>query len=74
MARAVPHWAKREGFAGNPRAVAGARLFAESGCLVCHTYLGSGERNLSGSDLTSTRRAGLPLSFFERYVADPTRR
>jgi mono/diheme cytochrome c family protein len=71
--RAVPRWAKREGFAANPRAVAGAKLFAGSGCLSCHTYLGSGSRNLQANDLTSIGRARQPLGFFERYVADPTR-
>jgi hypothetical protein len=69
----VPRWAKREGFAGNPRAVAGAKLFAESGCLSCHTYLGVGSRNLQANDLTSIGRARQPLGFFERYVADPRR-
>jgi len=72
-ARAVSRWAEREGFADNRRAVAGARLFAESGCLACHTYLGSGSRNLSANDLTAIGRARRPLSFYERYVADPRR-
>lgn len=72
-ARAVPRWAEREGFADNPRAVAGARLFAESSCLACHTYLGSGVQNLSAGDLSSVGRVPKPLRFFERYVADPRR-
>src|SRR5690349_21316079 len=38
----VPQWAKKQGFAGNKQAVAGARLFAVTGCLNCHTYLGEG--------------------------------
>src|SRR5215218_8773170 len=36
----VPHWVEREALPQN--AVAGANLFAESGCLNCHTYLGVG--------------------------------
>src|SRR5438034_5818973 len=42
----VPSWAAKEGFQGNQQAIAGAKLFAVSGCLNCHTYLGDGGRNL----------------------------
>src|SRR5437879_5653049 len=35
----VPTWAKKEGFANNPQAVAGAKIFAQAGCQSCHTYL-----------------------------------
>ena len=38
----VPEWAEAQGFADNPEAVEGAELFAVSGCLQCHTYLGTG--------------------------------
>ena len=38
----VPDWAKSEGFTGNAQAIAGAKLFAVSGCLNCHTYNGTG--------------------------------
>src|SRR5690242_4551376 len=38
----VPQWAKAQGFENNPQAIAGAKLFAQSGCLNCHTYLGEG--------------------------------
>jgi menaquinol-cytochrome c reductase cytochrome b/c subunit len=38
----VPTWAKNQGFSGNQTAIAGAKLFAVSGCLNCHTYLGTG--------------------------------
>jgi menaquinol-cytochrome c reductase cytochrome b/c subunit len=50
--QAVPGWAKQEGFAGNKDAIAGANLFAESGCTTCHTYLGIGSSNLGAPDLT----------------------
>src|SRR6185437_12332106 len=49
----VPSWAKTQGFADNPQAVAGAKLFAESGCLNCHTYLGAGGTNLGAPDLSA---------------------
>jgi mono/diheme cytochrome c family protein len=40
----VPAWAEKGGFANNPTAVAGAKLFAQSACLNCHTY-----NNVGGS-------------------------
>ena len=49
----VPRWARTEGFAGKPQLVAGARLFARSGCTNCHTYLGSGATNLGAPDLSA---------------------
>ena len=49
----VPSWAKQQGFENNPAAVAGAKLFATTGCLNCHTYLGSGNHNLGAPDLSA---------------------
>ena len=49
----VPTWAKKQGFADNTAAIAGATLFAESGCLNCHTYLGAGSSNLGAPDLSA---------------------
>jgi menaquinol-cytochrome c reductase cytochrome b/c subunit len=34
-------------------AIAGANLFAESGCTNCHTYLGTGSSNLGAPDLSA---------------------
>jgi cytochrome c553 len=50
---AIPGWAKKQGFQGNKQALAGANLFAESGCTNCHTYLGTGSSNLGAPDLSS---------------------
>jgi menaquinol-cytochrome c reductase cytochrome b/c subunit len=43
------------------RAVPGMELFAVSGCLNCHTYLGSGSSNLGAPDLSEegTRNRGI---------------
>jgi cytochrome c553 len=49
----VPDWAERQGFAGNEQAIAGAELFAQSGCLNCHMYLGAGSANLGAPDLSN---------------------
>jgi cytochrome c2 len=64
----VPRWVRLERIP--KRARAGARIFATSGCTACHTYLGTGSRNLGGTDLSSAgRRHG--VRFFERYIANP---
>ena len=49
----MPKWAEEQGFADDKVAVAGATLFAESGCLNCHTYLGTGSSNLGAPDLSA---------------------
>jgi mono/diheme cytochrome c family protein len=73
VVQAVPTWAKREGFANNKQAVAGARLFAESGCTACHTYLGTGSSNLGAPDLTEIGKIGQGAQFFSSYVSDPSK-
>ena len=47
---AVPQWVERQTLPAE--AVPGARLFAESACTACHTYLGTGAANLGAPDLT----------------------
>ena len=69
----MPTWAQRQGFAGNKQAVAGARLFAESGCTACHTYLGTGSANLGAPDLTEIGKIGQGQQFFSSYVSDPSK-
>jgi Tol biopolymer transport system component len=49
-------WAKDEGFSDNAQAVAGAKVFAATGCLSCHTYLGAGSSNLGAPDLSREGR------------------
>src|ERR671934_1102906 len=71
VVQAVPTWAKREGFSGNANAVAGAKLFAQSGCTSCHTYLGTGSSNLGAPDLTSIGKTNPNAKFFSDYVSDP---
>ena len=66
----APAWAKQEGFSRNKQAVAGAKLFAQSGCMTCHTYLGAGSSNQGAPDLSSIGR-GQSSEFFKSYVANP---
>jgi menaquinol-cytochrome c reductase cytochrome b/c subunit len=67
----VPQWAKTEGFTNNKQAVAGARLFAVSGCLNCHTYNGAGNKNLGAPDLSSIGISNQGAAFFAAYVGNP---
>jgi quinol---cytochrome c reductase cytochrome c subunit, bacillus type len=67
----VPSWAKTQGFADNPQAVAGAKLFAESGCLNCHTYLGAGGTNLGAPDLSAEGAKNKGIDFQIRHLECP---
>jgi menaquinol-cytochrome c reductase cytochrome b/c subunit len=73
VVQAVPAWAQREGFADNADAVAGAKIFASSGCTACHTYLGTGSSNLGAPDLSSIGKGGRGAQGFATYVADPSK-
>jgi menaquinol-cytochrome c reductase cytochrome b/c subunit len=69
---AVPSWAKKEGFAGNKDAVAGANLFAESACTSCHTYLGTGSTNLGAPDLSAEGAKGRGIQFQIDHLKCPS--
>jgi cytochrome c553 len=66
----VPTWVKAEKLP--PAAVPGAKLFAESGCTACHTYLGSGGQQLGAPDLTSIGTAKLGIDFQIRHLKCPS--
>ena len=65
----VPNWAQKQGFANNPKAVAGAKLFAQSGCLNCHTYLGAGGSNLGAPDLTAEGAKDKGIDFQIKHLS-----
>lgn len=66
----VPDWAEEQGFAGNDQATDGAELFAVTGCMGCHTYLGQGAGNLGAPDLSEVgERFDQPT--LVRYLANP---
>ena len=68
----VPRWAKEEGFKRNRVALAGANLFAESGCTNCHTYLGSGATNLGAPDLSAEGAKGKGIQFQIDHLKCPS--
>jgi cbb3-type cytochrome oxidase cytochrome c subunit len=67
---AVPEWAEEQGFADDPQAVQGAELFAQSGCMNCHVYLGEGNANLGAPDLTEIGTTN-DQEYFVRYLINP---
>jgi mono/diheme cytochrome c family protein len=67
----VPHWAQKQGFANNPEAVAGAKLFAVAGCLNCHTYLGTGSHNLGAPDLSAEGAKNKGIQFQISHLKCP---
>jgi menaquinol-cytochrome c reductase cytochrome b/c subunit len=66
----VPSWAQQQGFTHTPKAVKGATLFAQSGCLNCHTYLGQGAGQLGAPNLSAIGQTN-DAAFFVRYLTNP---
>jgi cytochrome c553 len=66
----VPEWADEQGFANNEVAVNGAEIFAKSGCLNCHTYLGQGAGNLGAPDLSAVGATN-DAKYFVDYLTNP---
>ena len=73
VVQAVPTWAQRQGFTGNAQAIAGAKIFASSGCTACHTYLGTGSSNQGAPDLSAEGTKGRTKDFFTSYIRDPSK-
>jgi menaquinol-cytochrome c reductase cytochrome b/c subunit len=67
----IDEWAEKQGFADNEAAVAGATLFAQSGCMNCHTYTGEGSSNLGAPSLTDVGATDRGIEFFKSYVSNP---
>src|SRR5919108_296076 len=72
VVEAVPTWAQRQGFADNAEAVAGAKIFASSGCTACHTYLGTGSSNQGAPDLSNEGTRGKSKQQLMAYIRDPS--
>jgi menaquinol-cytochrome c reductase cytochrome b/c subunit len=70
LSAAVPSWVEKQGLP--PAAVPGAKLFAQSGCLTCHTYLGTGSSNLGAPDLSKEGSKGRGLQFQIDHLKCPS--
>ena len=73
VVQAVPTWAAREGFENNAQAIAGAKIFASSGCTACHTYLGTGSSNQGAPDLSNEGTRGKSKQQLADYIKDPSK-
>jgi len=68
----VPKWTAEQGFPPGGAAVEGAKIFAQVGCMNCHTYLGSGTSNLGAPDLSDVgKTSNRGVEGFVTYVSDP---
>jgi cytochrome c553 len=67
---AIPGWVKKNNLP--PAALPGAKLFAQSGCLTCHTYLGSGSSNLGAPDLSAEGAKGRGIQFQINHLKCPS--
>jgi cytochrome c553 len=65
----VPRWVDLEHLPA--KAIPGAKLFAISGCTACHTYAGTGSKNLDAPDLTAIGRRHLGISFQVQHLRSP---
>ena len=66
----VPEWSEEQGFADQEQAVDGAELFAVTGCLNCHTYLGQGSGTLGAPDLSEVGQTN-DQAYFVDYLTNP---
>ncbi len=67
---AVPQWVKKEGLPKN--AIPGARLFAQAGCLNCHSYINTGGGFAGAPDLTAEGSKNKGTDFQIRHLKCPS--
>jgi cytochrome c553 len=63
-------WAEDQEFTGNAQAEAGSILFAQTGCLQCHTYDGFGAGNLGAPELSDAGQTN-DAEYFVTYLSNP---
>jgi len=66
----VPNWVKTENLPA--AAVPGAKLFATSGCLNCHTYNGAGGSQLGAPDLSAEGSKNKGIAFQIAHLKCPS--
>jgi len=67
----VPHWIKAQHL-NTPAAKQGASLFAQIGCLNCHSYLGTGGGYAGAPDLSSEGSKGKGIQFQINHLKCPS--
>ena len=67
----VPHWIKAEKLTSK-EAIAGAKVFAVTGCLNCHTYEGAGGHNLGAPDLSAEGSKNKGIAFQIAHLKCPS--
>jgi menaquinol-cytochrome c reductase cytochrome b/c subunit len=66
----VPEWVKAQGLSAT--GVEGAKIFAQAGCMGCHTYLGAGASNLGAPDLSAEGAKGRGIDFQIAHLKCPS--
>jgi len=66
----VPEWTKAQNL--SQVGVEGAKIFAQAGCLGCHTYLGAGSPNLGAPDLSAEGAKGRGIQFQIDHLMCPS--
>jgi menaquinol-cytochrome c reductase cytochrome b/c subunit len=69
LVQRVPEWIEENHLP--PEAEPGALLFAQSGCMNCHTYLGDGSANLGAPDLTEEGANGRGVEWQIEHLRCP---
>jgi menaquinol-cytochrome c reductase cytochrome b/c subunit len=66
----VPEWTKQQGL--SEEGTRGAEIFAQVGCMSCHTYLGAGATNLGAPDLSDEGARGRGVDWQIRHLKCPS--
>jgi menaquinol-cytochrome c reductase cytochrome b/c subunit len=66
----VPQWTTQQNLSAE--GVAGAKIFAQAGCMGCHTYLGAGSPNLGAPDLSAEGAKGRGKDFQIAHLKCPS--
>src|SRR5215470_8540523 len=66
----VPEWIKKNNLP--PKAIPGAKLFAQVGCLNCHSYLGTGGGYAGAPDLSAEGAKGKGIQFQIDHLKCPS--
>ena len=66
----VPQWVQQENLSADGEE--GAKIFAQAGCMGCHTYLGAGSPNLGAPDLSDEGSKGRGEEFQIAHLKCPS--